>query len=70
MNGHCFLFEIGVEEGNALNMTPQQITDLLSAAHTKCVHGGRWNLNFVAADGDIQGKGWVTTDPQAEEDCS
>lgn len=70
VNSHCFIFEIGVNKGNALNMNPGQITDLLSAARARCAHGGRWDLNFVASDGDIQGKGWVKTDPQANKDCS
>lgn len=70
MNDHCFVFEIGVNKGDALNMTPGKITNLLSAARERCAHGGRWDLKFVAGDGNIQGMGWVKADPQVDKDCS
>ncbi|KAI7783836.1 hypothetical protein LA080_011309 [Diaporthe eres] len=67
---HCFVLEIGVDTGNSGGMTPSSITDLVSAAHNACSHGGLWPLNFVAWDGDIIGRGWLKADPQGNSDCS
>lgn len=69
-NDHCFFFEIGVNTGNARDLTPTKITKLLNGAYTKCGRGGRWDLDFIAGDGGIIGLGWMKADPQRNSDCS
>lgn len=70
VNNHCFIFEIGVNTGNSVDMTPEMITNTLSWARQQCPHGGRWDLSFVGVDGGITGKGWMKADPQRKVDCS